>query len=235
MKKSILKADLHIHSVLSACASLDMSPKNIIEKAKELNIDVIAITDHNSCGNCEVAQRLGEKNNIIVLCGMEITVAEEFHVVALFSEISQARAVEKKLHEKLLPIEIDEDRNGYQLVVDEDENIIRHEKIFLNQATLPCDDVIKLVKENDGFFFFSHIDRDYYSILATLGFIPDKYQDMTFEIYGFDKKGMEKTIRNSDAHFIDWIGHRCFLIESKPDKESVIKNLLTANFYYKED
>jgi len=232
MKQKGLKADLHIHSVLSACASLDMSPKNIIEKAKELELDVIAITDHNACGNCRVAQEIGREKGIIVLCGMEITVQEEFHVVAVFSKISQAEKVEKRIHDMLLPLEIDEDRTGLQLIVDEDENIIEHERIFLNQATLPCDEVIKLVKENDGFFFFSHIDREYYSILATLGFIPAKYQDMTFEIYGFDKKGMKKTIRNSDAHFVDGVGHRCFYIQSPADIEKVLENLKKGNFNY---
>ncbi|HNX58188.1 MAG TPA: PHP domain-containing protein, partial [Spirochaetota bacterium] len=48
----ILRADLHIHSCLSPCGSLDMSPSRIVERAVESGLDVIALTDHNSALNC---------------------------------------------------------------------------------------------------------------------------------------------------------------------------------------
>ncbi|RMD59308.1 MAG: PHP domain-containing protein, partial [Nitrospirae bacterium] len=48
-------ADLHVHTCLSPCADIDMSPLRIIEKAKSKSIDIIGITDHNSSENAEVA------------------------------------------------------------------------------------------------------------------------------------------------------------------------------------
>ena len=46
-----IATDLHIHSTLSPCASLEMSPAAIVRRARELALDVIAVTDHNSVDN----------------------------------------------------------------------------------------------------------------------------------------------------------------------------------------
>ena len=73
------KADLHIHSVLSPCGDLDMSPANIIAKALEKNIEIIGITDHNSTLNAEIVQKLGRQNKVWVVAGAEITTKEEIH------------------------------------------------------------------------------------------------------------------------------------------------------------
>lgn len=208
-----------------------MSPKNIINKAIEKNLDIIALTDHNSCENCEVAMELGKENDIIVIPGMEVTVQEEFHVVTLFKDLDNCKSLSEKIYNSLLPIDIDEDKIGYQIVVDKEENIIRLEKRVLNQASLGIDEIIDFTNKNDGIVFFSHIDKLYFSLIGTLGFIPPKYSDMIFEITKDDDFGMKKIIKNSDAHVIQDVGHRYFNLRSNKDINDIFNALKQGEFY----
>ena len=75
----IYKADLHIHTVLSPCGDLDMSPSMIIDQALIKELDIIGITDHNSTKNAIVCKEIGERNNIFVMMGAEVTSKEEVH------------------------------------------------------------------------------------------------------------------------------------------------------------
>ena len=45
----LIRADLHIHTVLSPCAEVEMIPPLIVERALAEHLDLIAITDHNLC------------------------------------------------------------------------------------------------------------------------------------------------------------------------------------------
>ncbi|MFA5478854.1 MAG: PHP domain-containing protein [Candidatus Muiribacteriota bacterium] len=229
-----LKADLHIHSVLSACSSLDMSPKNIVEKALEKKLDIIAVADHNTSYNCRTLIKIAEKKGIIAIPAMELTTAEEFHVVCLFKKISHAEELSEKIYNKLLPFEIDENKMGYQLIVDESDNVIKFEKRILNQASyLGIDDVIEYMEKVDGIVFFSHADKPYYSITGTLGFIPEKYKNMIFETIRDDLNNVvKKIIKNSDAHLIDDIGQRYFFINSEKNTDSIFSALNKGEFYY---
>ena len=87
--------DLHIHSCLSPCGDDDMTPPNIANMAALLGLDLIAVTDHNSCRNAgavmEAARMLGLP--LRVLPGMEVTTAEEVHVVCLVPELAAAHGV----------------------------------------------------------------------------------------------------------------------------------------------
>src|SRR5574344_116510 len=87
-----IKADLHIHSCLSPCGSLQMSPKKIVEVLKANDIRLAAITDHNSSLNCPSFASLCKKEGIQALFGMEVQTAEEIHVLALFNPLEIALA-----------------------------------------------------------------------------------------------------------------------------------------------
>lgn len=227
-----LKADLHIHSVLSACSSLSMSPSRIIEEALKKDLDIIAITDHNSAMNCRTASEIGKEKNILVIPGMEVTVLEEFHVVVLFPDIEKAETFSEFIYDMLLPLEIDEEKIGYQLVVDKDENITRFEKRILNQASVSVDELVEKVEEFGGIFFFAHIDKSYYSLIASLGFIPPKWKHCIFEITKDDDMGLGKIIRNSDAHVPEDVGHRYFFLECEKSIQSVFENLRNGVIYH---
>ena len=78
------KADMHIHTCLSPCADLEMSPRNIIKEAKKKGLDIIGICDHNSAENFPAVEKSANKEGIKVIGGIEITSREEVHVLALF-------------------------------------------------------------------------------------------------------------------------------------------------------
>ncbi len=86
-------SDLHIHSVLSPCGSLSISPRAIVKRALELGLDLIALTDHNSVGNCEVLASCVEKegDRLEAFYGLEAQTREEVHVICLFDNVHQTK------------------------------------------------------------------------------------------------------------------------------------------------
>ena len=93
--------DLHIHSALSPCGDDDMTPNNIVNMAKLSGLDIIAVTDHNSVGNCASALAVGKEVGLTVLCGMELETSEEVHMLSLFPSIEKAEEMEKILKSHL--------------------------------------------------------------------------------------------------------------------------------------
>ena len=83
----IFRADLHVHTVLSPCADVAMIPPLIVQSALEHNIDMIAITDHNSSANVRSVQKAAEGTNLTVLPGMEVQSREDVHLLALFENL----------------------------------------------------------------------------------------------------------------------------------------------------
>jgi predicted metal-dependent phosphoesterase TrpH len=79
-------ADLHIHTCLSPCASLDLSPRRIIERALEERLDLIAITDHNIAKNVPAVMHQAEKFGLKIIPGMEVQSREEIHLLTLFPD-----------------------------------------------------------------------------------------------------------------------------------------------------
>jgi len=82
-------ADLHIHTVLSPCAEVEMIPPLIVRRARELGLGLIAITDHNSAENVDSVQRAARGSGLKVLPGMEVQTSEEVHVLCLFDTLEQ--------------------------------------------------------------------------------------------------------------------------------------------------
>ena len=210
---NLYRADLHIHTVLSPCGKLEMSPLNIIKEAKKMQLDIIGITDHNSTKNCVVTKMLGEKNNIFVLMGAEVTTKEEIHCLVFFKDEFQLSEFQKVLEIHQSEIKNDVDKFDYQLVVDENENIIEQEEILLITATdLSFNQLEVIVHEMGGLFIPAHINRTTYSILSQLGFIPTDINVDAFEISKHISLNAMQTLQpqlkdasfitNSDAHFL---------------------------------
>ncbi len=211
------KADLHIHSVLSPCGGLEMSPKNIMEKAQRAGISIIAVTDHNSMANCIVYEQKALEYKINYIYGVEIQTAEEIHLVALFDDKNEAMTFDKELYNVLLPIKNNPDYFGDQVVVNKDENIVRFEdKALINSITWTLDQTISRLRNYNTFVFPAHVDTEAFSIIGQLGFIPD---NLNFDAFGItaqcdideflSKYSYLKSlplIRNSDAHYLNQIG-----------------------------
>jgi len=167
------KADLHIHSVLSPCGGLEMSPASLIRRIKELNIEWIAITDHNSLANCPAYAEVAEKNGIAFTYGVEIQTTEEIHLLAYFDDREKAMQFDKLLYEALPAIENDADFFGDQVVIDAEENIMRIEqKALSNSVIWSLEETVEYIAAYSGVPVPAHVDAAVNSILGQLGFLP---------------------------------------------------------------
>lgn len=166
-------ADLHIHTCLSPCASLDLSPRNIIARAKFRGLDVIAVTDHNTARNVQVVMRLGEKGGIKVIPGMEVQSREEIHLLTLLPDWPAAQSWAEEVSRSLPDLNNDPLVFGDQPIVDEDGNILDFEpRLLLNSLGLAAEEIIRRVAERGGVTIPSHFDRSSFSLISQLGFIP---------------------------------------------------------------
>jgi predicted metal-dependent phosphoesterase TrpH len=217
------KADLHIHTCLSPCTELDMSPKGILTSTKNKEIDIIGICDHNSSENSLAVMNVAQKMNIHVLPGMEVTSQEEVHVLALFDDIENTLKLQDYVY-KNLPGKNDEEAFGMQVIVNEKEEAVGfNEKLLIGATTIPLDEVIRMIHSFNGIAIASHIDRDSFSIISQLGFIPENLELDAMEISpNITLEEAKKRFKNiypitcsSDAHYPEDIGKgfTTFLLE----------------------
>lgn len=216
--------DVHIHSCLSPCSENDMTPNNIVNMSLLKELNVIAITDHNTLKNCAVAMDLAKDKDIIVIPGVEVQTIEEVHMVCLFRSIEDAMAIDKILQEKMIKIKNKPEKFGQQYVVDEQDKIIESiDNLLIISVELSIRELIALVNLYNGVVFPAHIDRDYASIITNLGFIPDEYNFRYIEVskresakkYLADEALKNKyfILRNSDAHNLGMINEPLYSLE----------------------
>lgn len=229
--------DLHIHSCLSPCGDSDMTPWNLVNMAKILGLDIIALTDHNSCGNCRSAIKVGESAGITVVPGMELCTAEEVHCICLFDDIDKAEAFGGYVKSMMPPVKNREEIFGEQLLMDEGDGILGKEEVLLTVASSICiDSLPELVREYGGVCLPAHIDRESYSILSSLGDFPPELNVNAFELtpkadekYYFENyeylKG-KRMLRSSDAHYLENMREREFYLELEENSARALVELL---------
>jgi PHP family Zn ribbon phosphoesterase len=205
----LIRADLHIHSLLSPCASLEMTPREIISGAKARGLDMIAVSDHNSTLHCELAVALGEKAGITVLRAAEVTSAEDVHSLVILPDEAARTSFQQWIDSRSAHIPHNPDIFGDQVVIDENENIIMEIKHFLTPAlNASIDEVEAAAHRHGGLFIPAHIDRPSMSIISQLGFIPEDLYIDAVEVVGRTADLLYPVIRNSDAHIPQHIGRR---------------------------
>lgn len=207
-------ADLHVHSVLSPCAEVEMTPRNIVWHAVRHGIDIVAITDHNACDNVAAALVAAEGTNVIILPGMEVETKEEVHIIVLFEKIRQLKVWEQFVNEHRSGRLNDEKRFGAQFVVDAADELIRIKpEMLLTSLTSGIVEVCTKVNELGGICIASHVDRPAYSLISQLGFIPPDVELAAVEVsrltspseatLRFPAIGNLPIVTSSDAHNID--------------------------------
>ena len=165
--------DLHIHSVLSACAEPEMLPELILERAQELGLNLLAITDHNSAENAEALIKTGERCGIKVLPGMEVQTREEVHLLCLFDTLEQTRAWQEVTYAHLPRLKNKADFFGAQVVLNAaGEPVGYNDRLLATSISLSLEEVVRGVQGMQGLCIPAHVDRPAYSIIANLGFIP---------------------------------------------------------------
>jgi 3',5'-nucleoside bisphosphate phosphatase len=213
----VFRGDLHIHTVLSPCGDLEMSPGNIVNEAALKGLDIIGITDHNTTRHCDLTAELAAEKGIFVMQGAEVTTKEEVHCLAFFENTDALNRFQEFLDSNLPDILNDPDKFGYQLQTDKFENTIYEEKLLLISAiSKSFEETAAAIHSLDGLFIPAHIDRRKNSIYSQLGFLPGNMKADALEVSKtstpgqFSKDHPEITmfplIRNSDAHYINDIG-----------------------------
>lgn len=219
-------ADLHLHTALSPCAGEEMRPPSIVAQALRAGLDLIAVTDHNSAGNIEAVMEAARGTALKVLPGLEVQTREEVHLVCLFENTEAALAWQEIVYEHLPPGENIESFFGNQLLLDARGRERGREKRLLLQSTdLTVEEVVEQVISLGGVVIPAHVDRQAYSLLGVLGFVPPGLRVTVLEISRAEIKEKIKGslgsparftfITSSDAHYLGDIGRSatCFYIQ----------------------
>lgn len=214
-----LAYDLHIHSCLSPCADDSMTPEHIAAMAFFKGLDVIALTDHNSCGNCEIFIKICEEYGILGIAGIEVTTAEEVHAVCLFETVKEALEFGGTIYKRLLKVPNKEEIFGKQVLY-KGENIPTEKEPFLliNATDIFFDSLYEMVEGYNGIMIPAHIDKTTNSLPANLGIIGEENRFVCAEIKHKNKQEtlidqhpyLKKCsfIYNSDAHFLEDISEK---------------------------
>ena len=221
------RADLHIHTTLSPCGDLDMSPHNILEQAAKKSIDIIGIADHNSTLQSRIIAELAKDYGIFALCGAEVTSLEEAHCLCFFPE-DNLNNFQNYLDDHLVKHPNNPDKLGYQVAVDADEQILQQlDYSLLTSLDQSVDQISEKVHDLNGLFIPAHINKTMFSIFSQLGFIPDDLNEDALEIsFHTTKEKIMKEypvlenktlIQSSDAHYPNDIGkiHTLFKMHNR--------------------
>ena len=230
--------DLHIHSCLSPCGSDDNTPNNIAGMATLCGLNIVALTDHNTCKNCPAFFEAAKRYGIIPVAGMELTTAEDIHVICLFENLSDAMAFDEEIDKRRMKIENRTDIFGNQFILDGEDNIIGEDKYLLSNATsVSLEEVPKLVQSFGGIAYPAHIDRQSNGVIEVLGTFPETPYFGIVEInrrekveeyvkkYSLEDK---KVIISSDAHYLENMRDKenYFELDDEPYSSALVRHNL---------
>ena len=167
--------DLHVHSCLSPCGDDDMTPCNIAGMAHLNGLDIVALTDHNASRNCPAFFEACRAYGVVPVAGMELTTAEDIHLLCLFETLESALSFEESIQPFRMQIKNRKGIYGEQRILNANDELIGEEPFFLPAATgLDLEATAKRVEEYRGVCYPAHIDREANGLLAVLGAFPDE-------------------------------------------------------------
>lgn len=211
------RADLHLHTVLSPCGDLGMSPTALVEQAHLMGLKIIGITDHNSTRHARLVRELAAKKDIFTLCGAEVTSKEEAHLLCFMPDGKKLDMLQNYIDTYLQKVENNVKFFGEQLLVNEYEEILEEETyLLINAIDQDVNQISDFVLSNGGIFIPAHVDRQAFSLTSQLGFIPpdlqcdalevSKHSNVNQVVQQFSYVKNYSFIRSSDAHYINDIG-----------------------------
>ncbi len=235
--------DIHMHSCLSPCGEDDMTPANIVGMAKLIGLDVIALTDHNSCRNCPSIMHYGKESGLLVIPGMELTTMEEVHVLCLFKTLKDAMNFDAYVYERLQKIPNNESIFGNQFLMNEKDEIVGTEPYLLINATnISFEYVYDIVADFHGIIIPAHLDKTTTSLLSNLGFIPEDSKFTCAEVKDLSKLKtlkeknpyLEKcrVVSNSDAHGLSQMQEATNYITTQERSISSFLDALVSSVFY---
>jgi PHP family Zn ribbon phosphoesterase len=240
------RAELHVHTVLSPCAEVEMIPPLIIQEALNLGINILGITDHNASANVKAVMEAAEGTGIHIFPGMELQTVEEVHLLCLFDSLDQLLEMQR-LVDKSMPGLINRpDYFGEQFVVDfTGEFIRREESLLLASSSLTIKQTCDIVKDLNGLLIPAHVNRRAFGLLTTLGLIPEELQNMeAFEIsrhispenacLEFPQLQEKTLIQSGDVHRLsEFLGVNYFKMEqpSIEEMEKAFRKMDARDFH----
>ena len=222
----VYRAELHIHTVLSPCAEIEMLPPLIVMECLEKGISLIAITDHNATANIAAVQQAAEGTGLIVLPGMEVQTREEVHSLCLFENLDQALAWQAIVDRYLPSIPNRPDYFGDQLIVDANGDFLqREERLLLNSVNLSLAEAYYQVTQLGGLFIPAHVNRTANGLLPILGMPPadiplevmeiSRHLKLAEAVKIYSSLQGYSLIQSGDAHRLDEIlGMNQFTLQS---------------------
>ncbi len=222
-----IKADLHVHTCLSPCAGLDMSPLGVVREALRKGLDLIGVCDHNSAENVLAVKKAGRQNGLMVLGGMEVSSSEEAHILVFFELDEDLGRFQDVIYRHLTGTN-DEHAFGQQLIADDEDGVTGFcERLLIGATSLPLERIVQEARAGNGesLVIAAHVDREAYSIIGQLGFIPprlaldavevSRHMAVAEAVKRFPDCKKYPVITGSDAHNTENIGERfiCFTME----------------------
>lgn len=211
------RIDFHIHSCLSPCASLDMSPREIVRWAQNAGLDCIALTDHSCVENLPAFDAACKEAGMNCLYGLEASTAEEVHVLCIFDDLNRALEFGRRIYAHLPDVPNNPNRFGEQPVVNVNEEVEYFADKLLNIGTdIPFFDLVPLVLNAGALCIPSHIDREVCGAISHLGFLPDLPYDAVEVVGQIDPDIARRwpVVRFSDSHYPEQIARRFTEIET---------------------
>jgi len=204
--------DLHIHSCLSPCGDDSSTPDSIAGMGELNGLELMALTDHNTCKNCPAFFESAKRHGILPIAGMELTTAEDIHVVCLFETLEKAMAFDEEISKHLIKIPNRSDIFGNQLIMDSEDNIIgKEEYLLINATDISLDTAPAIVESFGGICYPAHIDRASNGVISVLGVFPQTPKFVCAELHNrelltefINLSGISesKLIISSDAHYL---------------------------------
>jgi PHP family Zn ribbon phosphoesterase len=211
-----------------------MSPRKIVAQARKQDIGIMAICDHNSAENVPAVIQAAADTGVAVLPGMEVCTKEEIHVLAIFEDLASAYEMQSLVYSHL-PGKNNPDVFGLQVLANEHDEVVGfQEKLLIGAVEVPVEGIVNEIHRLGGAAIASHINRESYSVISQLGFIPDTLWFDALELSchiqnqeacdRFAQYARFTFVRNSDAHFLDDVGkNACAYLLERPTFGEILK------------
>lgn len=192
-----------------------MTPATIAGMCRLAGLEVAALTDHNTCGNCPAFCAAAAAYGLLAIPGMELCTLEEVHVVCLLPDLERAMDFSGAVYDRLTGLENDPAIFGPQVYMDADDNVLGEERRMLAGASsIGVYEVRELVERYGGVAYPAHVDRPSFSLLSNLGLWDPGLGFPLAEVsaqcppdFLKTRRDMEgvRAITGCDAHYLDQI------------------------------
>lgn len=234
-----IKADLHVHTCLSPCAGLDMSPREVVNAAASKGLDLIGICDHNSAENVLAVKKAAERNGLMVLGGMEVASAEEAHILVFFDSDDDLLEFQEHIYRHLSGRN-DEHSFGLQVIADDEDGVTGFcDRLLIAATSLSVEAIVEKARaaKGENLIVAAHVDREAFSIIGQLGFIPPGLALDAVEVSRMTSGEVRERFRDcrnypvvtgSDAHCPEDIGKRFTWLTVQDGTAAEIKKALAG-------